>query len=263
MLAFSTRHPYASSKYLKPLGLLMLLRREISGTSIAMWGANASRFQVTSSARRRQNKRESNVMKRIISLSFALALAALPSSAYAVTIGADELLGIVEPGLPAIAANRMVMINGLLEGWTGVDGYNDGAASGTIMGDNPNDPQTEVYTLKYSATTVIPAPPAPLATTSSPTVVTGNLTFILTNTADWIAAKFGNDVAVFYIGNLAAGTEITLSLGGTGWDPQGHGLSGYTLFNEDETTVPDGGTTAMLLGCALIALGVLRHRMTA
>jgi hypothetical protein len=200
-------------------------------------------------------------MKRIISLSFALALAALPSSAYAVTIGADELLGIIEPGTPADADNRMVMVNGLLEGFGGVDGYNDGAPSGTVIGDNVADPQAEIYTLKFSATTVIPGPPAPLATSHSGNVDTGNLTFILTNTADWIAAKFGNDVAVFYIGNLAAGTEVTLSLGGTGWDPQGHGLSGYTLFNEDEGTLPDGGATAMLLGCALIALAVLRHRM--
>jgi hypothetical protein len=202
-------------------------------------------------------------MKRLVSLSFALALAALPSSAYAVTIGADELLGTVEPGVPRTEQQRMVMVNGLVEGWDGVLGYNDGAPTGTVMGDNPNDVGPEVTTLKFSATTVIPGPPAPLATSFSTTVVTGNLTFILTNTADWIAAQFGQDVAVFYIGHLAAGTKVTLSLGGTNWDSEGHGLSGYTLFNEDEGTIPDGGATAMLLGGALIALAVLRHRIAA
>jgi hypothetical protein len=141
---------------------------------------------------------------------------------------------------------------GLLEGWGApfveVWGYNDGAPSFSVLGNNPFDPFAELYTLRYSATTVIPVRPAPLATSFSPTVNTSNLTFILTNTADWIGAKFGQDVAVFYIGDLAAGTEVTLSLDGTDWLLQGHELSGYTLFNEDETTVPDGGATAMLLG---------------
>ena len=41
--------------------------------------------------------------------------------------------------------------------------------------------------------------------------------------------------------------------------PLGHGLSGWTLFGPTGGAVPDGGTTAMLLGAALGALGVARR----
>jgi hypothetical protein len=202
-------------------------------------------------------------MKKIL-LFVAASMLAVSQSAYAVTIGADELLGIIVPGVPSSEANQMDMVNGLLEGWVlpgpiNVAGYNDGAASGTVMGDNPNDGGTEVYTLKYSATTVIPFP-APLATSNSGNVITGDPTFNLgTSTYDWVLAKWGNDAAVYYIGNLAAGTDVTLSLGGTGFGTSGHGLSHYILFN-GTTSVPDGGSTAALLGSVLFAFGVLRRR---
>ena len=132
-----------------------------------------------------------------------------------------------------------------------------------MLGNNPLDPQSEAYTLKFSATTVIPKP-APLATTNNPNVSTNNPTFNLGGFSyDWVAAKWGHDVAVYYIGNLAPWTEVTLSLGGTGFSAQGHGLSNYTLFNGREVPVPDGGTTLTLLGCALLGLGVLRRRLSA
>jgi VPDSG-CTERM motif len=35
-------------------------------------------------------------------------------------------------------------------------------------------------------------------------------------------------------------------------------LSGWTLFSPDSVGVPDGGTTVMLLGAALGALGMAR-----
>ena len=205
-------------------------------------------------------------MTKIVALSFAVALMA-PLSASALTIGADELLGIIVPGVPSSAANQMVMVNGLLTGWgsgaTEKFGFNDGALSGTVLGNNPLDPQSEAYSLKFSANTVIPQP-APLATTNNPNLSTNDPTFNLGGfTYDWVAAKWGNDVAVYYIGNLAPGTDVTLSLGGTGFSAQGHGLSNYTLFNGREVPVPDGGTTLTLLGCALLGLGVLRRRLSA
>jgi len=43
--------------------------------------------------------------------------------------------------------------------------------------------------------------------------------------------------------------------------PLGYGLSGWTLYG-GTTTVPDGGTTVMLLGAALGALGIARRFMT-
>jgi VPDSG-CTERM motif len=207
----------------------------------------------------------SGPIKKIVALTFGLALMA-PQSANALTIGADALLGIVVPGVPSNATNQMVMVNGLLEGWVsgGVEkrGFND-LNPDTVLGNNPLDPQSETYTLKFSGATVIPKP-APLATTKNPNVSTNNPTFNLGGFSyDWVAAKWGHDVAVYYIGNLAPGTDVTLSLDGTGFSAQGHGLSNYTLFNGREVPVPDGGTTLTLLGCALLGLGVLRRKLSA
>jgi len=200
-------------------------------------------------------------MKEIFLMLAAAML--VSNSAYAVTIGADRLLGVIEPGVPANEANEVDMVNFLVGGSDladadGIDGYNDGALTGANLGDNPLDGGREVYTLKYSAATVIPNS-APLATSFSPQVVTNVPTFTLDATYDWVLAKFGNDAAVFYIGDLAANTEVTLTLGGTGWAAQSHGLSHYVLFNASRS-VPDGGSTAALLGSVLVAFGVLRRK---
>ena len=64
--------------------------------------------------------------------------------------------------------------------------------------------------------------------------------------ADWVVAKWGQDSAVYYIGNLASGTEITLTLGGTGFDAKGAGLSHYTLFNGERRS---GRSGRRLRGC--------------
>ena len=203
-------------------------------------------------------------MKKIL-LFVAAAILAVSQSAYAVTIGANELLGTVVPGVPANEDNAAVQVNGLLEGWDPpgpgvVSGYNDGAARGSVLGNNPSDPNSEIYTLKYSVSTVIPFP-APMATSYNPAVITSNPTFNLgAATYDWVLAKWGPDSAVYYIGNLAANTQVTLSLGGTGFATQGHGLSHYVLFNGKTTSIPDGGSTAALLGSVLVAFGMLRRR---
>jgi hypothetical protein len=55
-----------------------------------------------------------------------------------------------------------------------------------------------------------------------------------------------------YVGNLNGSIFIPA----TGL---GHGLSGWALFTAAGGAVPDGGTTAMLLGAALGALGVVRR----
>ena len=99
-------------------------------------------------------------MKKIL-LFVAAAILAVSQSAYAVTIGANELLGTVVPGVPANEDNAAVQVNGLLEGWDPVGpgvvlGYNDGADTGSVLGNNPSDPNSETYTLKYSGSTVIP-----------------------------------------------------------------------------------------------------------
>ena len=62
----------------------------------------------------------------------------------------------------------------------------------------------------------------------------------------------GGFAEVWYVGNLNG----SVSLPATG---AGHGLSGWALFTAPGGAVPDGGTTVMLLGAALGALGVVRR----
>lgn len=72
----------------------------------------------------------------------------------------------------------------------------------------------------------------------------------------YLFAKYDgqNDFSqVWYVGNLSG----TLTIPADG--PLGHGLSGWILFGPGTPGVPDGGTTAMLLGAALGALGMARR----
>jgi VPDSG-CTERM motif len=74
----------------------------------------------------------------------------------------------------------------------------------------------------------------------------------------YLFAKYDgqNDFSqVWYIGNLTG--TITIPQNG----PLGHGLSDVILFGPGGAGVPDGGTTAMLLGAALGALGMARRAL--
>jgi VPDSG-CTERM motif len=64
----------------------------------------------------------------------------------------------------------------------------------------------------------------------------------------------GGFAEVWYVGNLNG----SISIPATGL---GHGLSGWALFTAPGGAVPDGGTTLMLLGTALGALGIVRRLM--
>jgi len=74
----------------------------------------------------------------------------------------------------------------------------------------------------------------------------------------YLFAKYDgqNDYSlVWNIANLSG--TITIPQNG----PLGHGLSGWILFGPGIPGVPDGGTTAMLLGAALVAMDVVRRRL--
>lgn len=184
------------------------------------------------------------------------------AKAIPIQIGADRVLGIIVPGVPASEANEGIMINGLLEGWIKKDGsevfgYNDGAATGSDMGDNPADPKGEKYRLKYTATTLIPRP-APLARendwyrdeTGNPVIDLGDYKY------DWVLAKWGKDAEVYYIGDLTGIIELNR----VNFEAKGHGLSHYTLFNR--TAVPEAGATMALLGLGLLGLWTFARRVS-
>jgi hypothetical protein len=83
---------------------------------------------------------------------------------------------------------------------------------------------------------------------------------VLVNGWAYISGKYGNDgIHVWYIGNLAATDTVTLpqKFAGT----TGPGLSHFTLYTADQFDVPDGGTTAALLGLSLVGLGMIRRRI--
>jgi hypothetical protein len=74
-------------------------------------------------------------------------------------------------------------------------------------------------------------------------------------TYDYLFAHYGGPrggfAEVWYIGDLSG----MITIPGSAF---GHGLSGWALFTTPNG-VPDGGATAMLLGAALGALGVVRR----
>jgi hypothetical protein len=75
-------------------------------------------------------------------------------------------------------------------------------------------------------------------------------------TFTYLFAKYDgmNDNSVVW--NITGLTGIlTIPLFG----PNGYGLSGWILFGPGTPGVPDGGTTVMLLGAALGALGMARR----
>src|SRR6266540_726130 len=67
--------------------------------------------------------------------------------------------------------------------------------------------------------------------------------------AKYDGPNYGSEV--WYVGDLSGIITIPATAGG-------YGLSGWTLFGS-AGSVPDGGTTAMLLGAALGALGMARR----
>jgi hypothetical protein len=125
--------------------------------------------------------------------------------------------------------------------------------AGVNLGDNPADPQTETYTLWEPDGLTLPAP---LPSSTGTKTDTNNSTFTLVGSWNYLVAKFGQDSEAFWIGNLAPGEYTIPNLTGNT-----NGISNYTLINGG-TSVPDGGTTALLLGAGLIVLSLAGRRFS-
>jgi len=194
----------------------------------------------------------------LIKSAFVGAVAVLSAaSSFAVTINSNNLLGTIVPGTPANPANETEMVRFLVASLNAAVGpVPTYPAAGINLGDNPADSQTEVYTMWKPASL---STPAPLPTATGVQTVTSNTTLNLgAFQYDYILAKFGQDAAAFYIGNLSG--EITIpNLTGNQ-----NGLSGYTLINPrnpDRPGVPDGGSTIALLGAGLALLALARRKL--
>jgi len=165
---------------------------------------------------------------------------AFSNNASALTIGDGHELGFVNFGIPSSEQDRANYTNHLI-----------GMALGTS---DKADGQTYFRSNNSFS-------PLPTAVVGNPTVTTPNPTALISINlgagglytylfAKYDGPNYGSEV--WYVGDLS-GTITIPGFAGR------YGLSGYTLFGPGGQGVPDGGTTAMLLGAALSVLGVARR----
>jgi VPDSG-CTERM motif len=159
---------------------------------------------------------------------------ALPPS-ISLTIGDAHELGFVKFGIPSGDADRQAYVNHLI-----------GMALGT-----QDDALGQHFTRSNHAFS--PLPQAVLAL-NGPGIQTsinlgagGLYTYLF---AKYDGPNYGSEV--WYVGDLSGIITIPATAGR-------YGLSGWTLFGPGTPGVPDGGTTAMLLGTALGVLGIARR----
>jgi len=175
----------------------------------------------------------------LLCTALAGALLAFTPNTKALTIGDTHELGFVNFGIPSSETLRAAYTNHLI-----------GMALGT-------SDQAFGQTFFRSNNSFGPLPTAvvvgPTVTFQNPPSVvsinigTGLYTYLF---AKYDGPNYGSEV--WYIGDLS-GTITIPGFAGR------YGLSGYTLFGPGGQGVPDGGTTAMLLGAALSVLGVARR----
>jgi hypothetical protein len=147
-----------------------------------------------------------------------------------------NIVGTVSPGAPASDADVADYINFMIALTPGT--------SGTFSGQN-------------IARSTNPFGSLPTATATG--AVDGGGTTIDLNTLGtftYLFAKYDGKNDLSQVWNISGLTGvITIPANG----PLGYGLSGWILFNPTGIPTPDGGTTVMLLGAALGALGMARR----
>jgi len=152
-----------------------------------------------------------------------------------------HVVGTVTPATPANPTDVSTYVNFMI-------GLTPGT-SGTFH----NPPHAQTITRSTNLFASLPNALIPGAVTGTGTTINLGAGGVFS----YLFAKYDgqNDISqVWYVGNLSG--ILTIPADG----PRGHGLSGWILFGPGGTpSVPDGGTTVMLLGAALGALGVARR----
>jgi VPDSG-CTERM motif len=166
--------------------------------------------------------------------AFCAAVFAFNPNARALTIGDDHELGFVQFGIPSGDSDRLTYVNHLVGMALGGHDFADGQEyfrSNNSFGSLP----TAVLAGHVNGTS-----------TSINLGAGGTYLYLF---AKYDGPNYGSEV--WYVGDLSGVITIPAEAGG-------YGLSGWTLFGS-AGSVPDGGTTAMLLGTALGALGMARR----
>ncbi len=167
----------------------------------------------------------------VLSAAFCAVMLAFSHNASALAIGDAHELGFVNFGIPSGDDARTAYVNhliGMAVGSTDVALGQTFERSNNDFGPLP----TAVFALNGTGTTI--------------DLGSGLYSYLF---AKYDGPNYGSEV--WYVGNLSGIITIPAT-GGR------YGLSGWTLFGPG-AGVPDGGTTVMLLGAALGALGMARR----
>jgi hypothetical protein len=159
------------------------------------------------------------------------AMFAFSHNASALTIGDEHELGFIVPGTGG-DADRTAYVNHLIGMALGSSDTFMGQAFTRSMNNFGSLP-TAVFALNGTGTTI--------------NLGSGLYSYLY---AKYDGPNAGTEV--WYVGDLSGVVTIPGFLGQ-------YALSGWTLFGPGGQGVPDGGTTAMLLGAALGTLGMVRR----
>jgi hypothetical protein len=164
------------------------------------------------------------------------------------------VLGAAIPGAPASPADEVIYITGILAlplGGTGTAGADTIYRSLNVFS-------------PLSAPTIPASPPFQGVSGTGTTFVDQGYTYL--------AAKYdgpNGGTEVWYLGGVASGTSIVIPANAFGTANNQYGLSGWNFFTATrdnpnfppQGSVPDGGSTFALLGCALVGAESLRRKM--
>ena len=171
----------------------------------------------------------------VLSAAFCAVMLAFSHNASALAIGDAHELGFVNFGIPSGDDARTAYVNhliGMALGSTDVALGQTFTRSNNDFGTLP----TAVFALNGTGTTI--------------DLGSGLYSYLF---AKYDGPNYGSEV--WYVGNLSG----IITIPAVGLAGQNYGLSGWTLFGPGVPGVPDGGTTVMLLGAALGALGIARR----
>ena len=170
----------------------------------------------------------------VLSAAFCAVMLAFSTNASALTIGDAQELGFVQFGIPSGDDFRTTYVNHVIGMALGTSDSGDGQNYERSNNDFGPLPQPAVLALNGTGTSI--------------NLGSGLYSYLF---AKYDGPNYGSEV--WFVGNLSGIITIPATAGG-------YGLSGWTLFGPGGGgQVPDGGTTVMLLGAALGALGIARR----